>query len=97
MSYSRKRRVLTAARWVSWRVERKFFDAETETVFADIEKKLPGIEIVLQNANKAEDKFVVAASNDRTPGARYIYDARADTLSMLGDINPRLPEAIAAT
>ena len=51
------------------------------------------MEFNLQNSNKAEDKFIVAASNDRTPGARYIYDAKADTLTKLGDINPKIPEA----
>ena len=41
------------------------------------------METDLQNSNKAEDKFIVASYNDRTPGARYIYDVKADTLSKL--------------
>jgi dipeptidyl aminopeptidase/acylaminoacyl peptidase len=92
-SWSRARKKLTTATYQRARTERKFFDAEMERVFARLDAKLPGMEINLQNSTKAEDKFIIAASNDRTPGARYIYDAKADTLSKLGDINPKIPEA----
>lgn len=35
----------------------------------------------------------MVASNDRTLGARYVYDARNNKLSRLGDLTPWLPEA----
>ena len=57
-------------------------------MFRDLEAKLPGMEITLQHANKAEDKFIVAASNDRTQGTRYLYDAKArHARAKLADIN----------
>ncbi len=56
-----------------------------------IKAKVPGMEVTLQSTTKAEDKFIVAAASDRTPGARYIYDAKADTLSKLAEINPKIP------
>jgi len=92
-SWSNARKRLTMVTYSRDKTVRKFFDPYYEKVFADIEKQLPGMEIALQNSNKAEDKFIVAAANDRTPGARYIYDAKADTLTKLGDINTKIPEA----
>ncbi len=88
--WSRARKRLTAATYVKDRTERKFFDPYVESVFSKLAGKLPGMEFELQNSNQAEDKFVVAAYSDRTPGARYIYDAKSDALSKLGDINPKI-------
>ena len=91
-SWSRLRKVLTHAQFMVAKVERKYFDAKTEALFKEIEAKLPGYEIALQSNNKAEDKFIVAAINDRTPGTRYVYDAKAKTLAKLADVNPWLAE-----
>lgn len=89
--WSRARKRLTMVVYEKDRTERKFFDPYLESVFTRLKAKLPGMEFILQNSTKAEDKFIVAAFNDHTPGARYIYDAKADTLSKLGDINPKIP------
>ena len=74
LSYSRKRKVLTNATWVTWKTERKFFDKETEEMWKDVEAKLPGYEIAFTSANRDEDKFIVAAFSDKTRGKRYLYD-----------------------
>jgi len=92
MSYSRKRKVLTAARWTTWKLQRKFFDAETEAMFRDVEAKLPGYEVSFTSADKAEEKFIVAATSDRTPGKRYLYDKTTRDLVLLADVTPWLPE-----
>ena len=92
-SWSRARKRLTHASYQTARSERRYFDPAMERVFRSLETKLPGMELALQNNTRAEDKFIVAAFNDRTPGARYIYDVRSDSLSKLGDINPKIPEA----
>ena len=91
--HSRKRKVLTSARWVTSKVQREFFDAHTEAMYRDIEARLPGYDVTLTSSNKDEDKFVVAAMSDRTPGKRYLYDSNARTLELLADIAPWLPEA----
>ncbi|HXF80672.1 MAG TPA: S9 family peptidase [Usitatibacter sp.] len=91
--WSRARKRLTMAVYERDRTERDFFDPYLKNVFARLKAKLPGMEINLQNSNKAESKYIVAASNDRTPGARYIYDVKQDTITKLGDINPKIPEA----
>jgi len=95
--HSRKRKVLTAAAWTTWKVQRRFFDAQTEAMFRDVEGKLPGYEISFTSADREEDKFIVAATSDRTAGKRYLYDRNARTLTLLADVAPWLPEdALAA-
>ena len=92
LSFSRKRKVLTTISYVTWKPQRKFLDAETEKLFAALDKQLPGYEFGIQSTTDDEDRFVVAAYNDRTPGTRYLYDRGADKLTKLGDIAPWLPE-----
>ncbi len=92
LSFSRKRKVLTTARWVTAKTERRFFDAETEAMFRDVEAKLPGYEIEFTSMNKAEDKFIVASFSDRTRGKRYLYDKTTRQLEFLADVTPWLPE-----
>ena len=93
LSYSRKRKVLTEVSYSDWKSQHKVIDPATAAIYADLEKKLPGYDIGLQNATKDETRFVVAAYNDRTQGARYIYDASRKSLTKLGDIQPGLVEA----
>ncbi len=92
-SYSRKRKVLTHVSFNSWKEQRHFFDPETRELFAKLQEKLPGYEVAIQNENLAEDTFIVAAYNDRTPGTRYVYSAKSDTFTDLGKINPRINPA----
>jgi dipeptidyl aminopeptidase/acylaminoacyl peptidase len=91
--YSHKRKVLTSARWVTTKAQRKFFDPHTEAMYRDVEARLPGYEVTFTSSNKDEDKFIVAAASDRTPGKRYLYDSKARTLELLADIAPWLPES----
>jgi len=91
-AWSRLRKVLTMAQFQTAKTDRKFFDAKTEALYKAIESKLPGYEILLQANTRAEDKFIVAAFNDKTPGTRYVYDAKSGTLAKLADINPWIPE-----
>jgi dipeptidyl aminopeptidase/acylaminoacyl peptidase len=92
-NWSRAKKKLVEANYVSDRIQRRFFDRATERVYARAAAKAPGMEITLQSATKAEDKFIVAAASDRTPGGRYIYDAKADTMTLLAEINPKIAAA----
>jgi dipeptidyl aminopeptidase/acylaminoacyl peptidase len=93
VAYSRKRKVLTYVSFNTWKNQRQIFDPETQTLFTKLEKKLPGYEVIIQNENLAEDTFIVAAYSDRTPGTRYVYYSKSDTLTKLGEINPRIVPA----
>ena len=95
--YSRLRKVLTQADYETAKTGHQFFDAATEALYQRIQAKLPGYEITLQSQTLNEDRFIIAAGNDRTPGARYVYDAKTDRLAKLADINPWIPESGAAT
>lgn len=89
-SWSRHRKTLTEVSVVAARTERHFFDRATERLYQRIAAKVPGMELNLQSATKAEDRFIVSASSDRTPGGRYLYDARTDTMTLLAEINPKI-------
>jgi len=91
--YSRKRRVLTLAAYQTDRPRRHYFDAQTEALYQQLESLLPGYDVALQGWNRDEDTYIVAAYNDRTPGARYLFQAGTGTLHKLADINPSIPEA----
>ncbi len=93
LTYSHKRKVLTTISYVTWKPQRKYLDAETEKLFAALEKQLPGYEFNIQSMTDDEDRMIVAASNDRTPGTRYLYDVTSNKLTKLGEIAPWLPEA----
>jgi dipeptidyl aminopeptidase/acylaminoacyl peptidase len=91
LSYSRKRKVLTTISYTTWRLQRKFLDAETEAMYRDVETQLPGFEISFTSTNRAEDKFTVATYSDKTRGQRYLYDKAAKKLTLLADVSPWLP------
>ncbi len=88
--WSRKAKRMTHAEFMTAKMERKFFDEAVAKRFAALATKLPGMEINLQSATRDESKFIVAASSDVTEGARYIYDAKGDTLTRLAVINPKI-------
>jgi dipeptidyl aminopeptidase/acylaminoacyl peptidase len=92
-TWSRVRKQMTYATFVTDRIGRRFFDPATERIFQRMAAKTPGMQVNLQSMTRAEDKFIVATSNDRTPGARFIYDTRSDSLTRLAEINPKIAEA----
>ena len=93
LAYSKKRKVLTFASYETWKTERKFFDPTTETIYKTLEAKLPGYEVDVSANDKAEEKFIVVASNDRTPGSRYLFDSKSGDLTKLVDVAPWLKES----
>lgn len=92
LSYSKKRKVLTAISYTTWKRERKFLDNETETIFARLEKDLKGYEVVITDMNKNEDVFIVRTYSDRSLGSFYLYDKTMDKLEKLTDISPWINE-----
>ncbi|HET6803436.1 MAG TPA: S9 family peptidase [Casimicrobiaceae bacterium] len=90
-SHARKRAAYV--RYQTWKNERHYLDPESERLFGRLEQRLDGYEVTLQSLTQDETRMIVAAANDRTPGARYLYDRKADRLTKLGDVKPWLPEA----
>jgi dipeptidyl aminopeptidase/acylaminoacyl peptidase len=93
LSYSKKRKVITCATFTTWKQDRKFFDPQTEAMYKTLTGKLPGYEVETVANDKAEDKFIVMASNDRTPGTRNLFDAKTGDLTKLVEVAPWLKEA----
>lgn len=94
--WSRARKQLATVVYQTDRTERRVFDAGYSAIYAELEKKFPGMELALQSATLDETRFVVAALSDRTPGSRWLYDARSKQFTKLGEVAPWLPvEAMA--
>ncbi|MGI8955383.1 MAG: prolyl oligopeptidase family serine peptidase [Chthoniobacterales bacterium] len=93
LAYSKKRKVLTFAAFDTWKTERKFFDPQSEQIYKTLQEKLPGYEVEVVANDKAEDKFIVMASNDRSPGTRNLYDAKTGSLTKLVEVAPWLKES----
>ena len=92
LSYSRKRKVLTSARFTTWRTERHFFDEETENVFKRIQSELGDYEFVVTGRNKNEDMLIIRSYSDRSLGAYYIYDISNDKFTKIVDVSDWLNE-----
>lgn len=90
VSYSRLRKVLTLAQYQTWKAQQHFFDAQLQGAYERLRARFPGMEVGISSMNLAEDKFVVSTYSDRTRGARYVYDLRADALTKLAVIDPQL-------
>jgi dipeptidyl aminopeptidase/acylaminoacyl peptidase len=97
LEYSRRRKVLTEARFETWKEEHHFFDAATDKIYKELAARLPDYEIELTNNDRAERMFIVEADNDRTRGSRYLYDAHSKKLTKLCDVTPWLDEKRMAT
>jgi len=92
LGYSRKRKVLTSVRFTTWKDERVFLDEETRSMFDAVQARLPGYEVSFTAGTRAEDKFIVAATSDRTQGRRYLFDRATGRLTLLAEVAPWLKE-----
>jgi len=92
LNYSRKRKVITSAVYVTDKRGMKFFDAASEQMYNRIKNELSDYEIAITSTNRAEDKFLVRTYSDRSLGAYYFYDKNTDTLSKVTDVSPWIDE-----
>jgi dipeptidyl aminopeptidase/acylaminoacyl peptidase len=93
---SQRRKVLLEVVYQTDRAGRHAFDQRTARRYKRLERALPGMEITIQSSTRDETRHIVAASNDRTQGTRYLYDDRKGTLTKLGEVAPWLPAALMA-
>lgn len=90
LNYSRARKVITVARYTSWKRERHFFDQKWASIISDLKNKLGDIEFGITSQDKAEDKMILLASSDKSIGTYYLYEVRTGTLEKIADIAPWL-------
>ena len=92
ISYSKKRQVITAARYTAEKAERHFFDAESEKVFKLLQDELAGYEVAITSSTKEEDKYIIRTYSDKSFGAYYIYNKSTDELKHIADVSPWIDE-----
>jgi dipeptidyl aminopeptidase/acylaminoacyl peptidase len=90
LSYWHSRKVLSCATFTTWKQERKCFDADTEALYAKLEKKFPGSLVRIENTNKAEDRLIVRTLSDTSRGSSWLYERATDKLTKLADMAPWL-------
>jgi dipeptidyl aminopeptidase/acylaminoacyl peptidase len=90
VGYSKRRKVLTAAEYTTWKTEFNFFDPISEARYNKIKAKIGDAEVFITGHNKDEDLFTVVATSDRSRGRYYLYDDTHDRLTFLSDSSPWL-------
>ncbi len=90
--YSRKRKVLTSASFVSWKRERYFFDDETKTLFDNLNDKLGEYELGISGSNDDENMYIIRTYSDRSLGAYYLYDKEKNELTKIHEVSPWIDE-----
>jgi len=89
---SEHRKKITGVSYETWKNVYEFFDEDDRRVLADLEKKLPGGEIIPYGSSDDESKLLVRTYSDRALGAFYLYERASGKLTKLADINPWLNE-----
>ena len=92
VGYSRKRKVITAAYFESWKSERHYFDSTSKATFEKIQKQLAGYEIGITGVNKEENILILRTYSDKSLGAYYIYNSEEDKMEKIVDVSPWIDE-----
>lgn len=92
LNYSKKRKILTSARFVTWKTTTQFFDPLMESIYNKVAEKLIGKEVRFVSTTKNEELFIVRSISDRWLGAFYLYDSGRDELKLLAQVAPWLDE-----
>lgn len=90
--FSKNRKVLTAARYTSWKRERHFFDKTFEDLVTKLKSELGDVEFGFTSNTKAEDRYIISTYSDKTMGSYYLYDVVSQKLEKIADISPWLDE-----
>ena len=92
VGYSRKRKVITAAYFESWKSERHYFDSTSKATFEKIQKRLAGYEIEITGVNKDENILILRTYSDKSLGAYYIYNSEDDKMEKIVAVSPWIDE-----
>lgn len=91
--WSNARKVLTSIGYATDKSRRHFFDDKARSLYASLEKQLPGYEIAIGSSNKAEDVYVVRTYSDKTRGAYYLFDLKTGKIEKWRELSPWLNES----
>ena len=93
LSYSKKRKVLTSASYITWKAKHHFFDPEQEKIYKDLQSKIPGKEISISSINREEDLMVVTSYSDQNPGDYWLYSVKTGKLKFIASRQPWIKES----
>jgi dipeptidyl aminopeptidase/acylaminoacyl peptidase len=89
ISYSHKRKVPTVINFTTSKLNRKFLDKESESIYNKLNAQLgEDNEYYVTSSNKEEDKFLIYAGNDKTRGSYHFYDKVSGEITHLADLSP---------
>ncbi|MBN2670016.1 MAG: S9 family peptidase [Bacteroidales bacterium] len=95
-SYSKKRKVLTAAVYVTDKKQIHFFDSISQSRYQFLESKLLGYEVVVTSVDKAENTFIIRTYSDKSLGAYYVYREDSHKLEKITDVATWIDEQFMA-
>jgi len=94
---SRKRRLITGVTFFTDKRQYHFFDPERQRLQNDLERRLPGYEVVAADGrnlqSKDETQILVRTYSDKSLGAYYYYDRVSGDFHKLAEISPWLKES----
>ncbi len=89
---SKKRKKITGAVHVTDKRHYHFFDKQRKDLQTDLEKRLPGYEVVIASSSRDETKILVRTYSDKSLGAYYFYDLDSKAFMKIVDVSPWLDE-----
>lgn len=89
---SEPRKLLTGAAYTTDRLHFRFFDENRQALQRELERRLPGYDVVVTGMDDAERKAICVTYSDRNEGAYHLFDRESGTLTLLANRNPRLRE-----
>ena len=89
---SKKRKVITGVLFFTDKRNYHFFDEQRKKLQNDLEEKLPGYEVVIEDKNKDEDKILIRTYSDKSRGAYYFYNIADNDFFKIAEVSPWLVE-----
>ena len=94
---SKKRRIITGVSFYTDRRHYHFFDQDRQKLQEELERRLPGYEVVAADAghklqSKDETRVLVRTFSDKSLGAYYYYNRISGEFRKLAEVSPWLQE-----
>ncbi|MGA8139207.1 MAG: S9 family peptidase [Desulfobaccales bacterium] len=94
---SKKRRIITGVSYFTDRRHYHFFDPDRQKLQEDLERRLPGYEVLAADAghnlqSKDETRVLVRTFSDKSLGAYYYYNRVSGEFRKLAEVSPWLHE-----
>jgi dipeptidyl aminopeptidase/acylaminoacyl peptidase len=91
--YSQKKKRVVGVRYDAEKPKTVWFDPDFKALQASLDAALPDTLNTITSFTADESVFIVTAASDRDPGSFYLYDAKANSLSLLARRFPEIDPA----